>query len=505
MLRSLGSDLFAEGKLMNEMLQFRYLAQRFRPRKKDDEQLLLFVAPASEIRNWAGVPRKAFDFQHGFQRTLDPNRVTQVVDFFREDPKNISPTSIVVGLSSSVQIKKISAGVPSSDLMEWVEISISMPNLELASIEELTVLALNALRHRIPKAEISQIEADVASAIAEATRLQDENIVESDDAVLEQDMSLAASERSYLADFYAQLLGYQQKLVPYPANEEELRETLYSQLKPAVLVDGQHRVFGAATIEGGMLFSVCAMTATSWPENVYQFVVINQKAKPIKPAFLSAIIATSLTSDEIASVYHRLSASKVDVERAELMELLNTDKKSPFKGMIDFEVAGSPGFLQFPGMTRLLSDFKNIPNSRSNLLPDGEWNGKTGPWLDHFFAFWRGVREYFEPMDARLWREPSQDNPNNLMKIVTLQEVQGLMLDTWADSRLVALTTPEQTESSAKNFWKDFPATFFTDEWRQKGLQTSVGRKILRDAITETRRNTGKKNWGHRRLGLFSD
>jgi hypothetical protein len=113
----------------------------------------------------------------------------------------------------------------------------------------------------------------------------------------------------------------------------------------------------------------------TWSESVYQFVVINQKAKPIKPAFLSSIIATSLSAEEIASVYDRLRTSRIDVERAEVMERINTDPSSPFKNMIDFEVEGSPGFLQFPGMARLAREFQNIPRSHSILLPDGSWDG----------------------------------------------------------------------------------------------------------------------------------
>jgi hypothetical protein len=81
--------------------------------------------------------------------------------------------------------------------------------------------------------------------------------------------------------------------------------------------------------------------------------------------------------------------------------------------------------------------------------------------------------------------------------------MQAFTLDTWADSRMLKLTSPQATENFATEFWKDFPPTFFTDEWRQKGLQTSVGRKLLRDAITETRRSIGRKNWSHRLLGLF--
>ena len=186
------------------------------------------------------------------------------------------------------------------------------------------------------------------------------------------------------------------------------------------------------------------------------------------------------------------------------MNRVDTDASSPFQGMIDFEVQGSTGFLQFPGMNKLVRNFKNIPTSHASLLKGGSWDSVKGTWIEHFFALWRGVKQYFADADARLWARPSNDNPNHLLMIVTLQELQGLMLDNWADSRVIKLSEVQATETAAHNFWDGFPSQFFTDEWRLKGLQTSVGRRILRDAVIETRRNLGRKNWGHRRLGLFS-
>jgi hypothetical protein len=486
-------------------LQYEYVAHRFQPRGGSDQSLLLFVAPATEIRTWAGVPRKAFDYQHGFQRTLNPGRVNEVVQFFREDPKNISPTSIVVGFTGAVTTEPLSGEASGS--IETVRIRVTVPDFAQTALDELADQALAELRRRLPEHVVMEIDDNAEEAFAEAIKLQNEEAVdeafgiESESAV-EIEIESEAEERSYLADFYAQLLGYRRKLLEWP-EEGELREILYSLLKPAIIVDGQHRVFGGAAAEENMLFAICAIPQSSWAENVYQFVVINQKAKPIKPAFLSSIIATSLSTDEIASVYNRLRSSKIDVDRAEVMNRINTETRSPFKDMIDFEVEGSPGFLQFPGMARLARDFQNLPRSHAILLSDGTWNSVDEDWIAHFFAFWTGVRDYFDKADPRLWSKPSADNPNNLLKIVTLQELQGLMFDNWADSRMIRLKVVAETAEKAKMFWADFPATFFTDEWRQKGLQTSVGRRIIRDAITETRRNMGRPHWGHRRLGLF--
>src|SRR5207244_2303376 len=102
---------------------------------------------------------------------------------------------------------------------------------------------------------------------------------------------------------------------------------------------------------------------------------------------------------------------------------------------------------------------------------------------------WSGVKDYFSNADQRLWQEPTEDNPNNLLRIVTLQEMQAFMLDTWADSRTFTFSSTKKTQKAASDFWKGFPTTFFTDEWKKKGLQTSVGRRILRSALADTRRH----------------
>lgn len=482
--------------------RYEYIAQLFEPRAGAG-QVLLFVAPAADIRGWAGVPRKAFDYQHGFQRTLQPNRIREVAEFFREDPKNISPTSVVVGFTGKVEIEPLD-GID-NPYSTAVKVRVTLEDLESLPIDELADRVLAHLRERLAQETVELIEGDLEAAVAQAVRLEEEDTIDETFGFESEDTGTTeVSGQSYLGDFYARLLGYRRGQAAWPASHE-LREVLYSFLKPGIIVDGQHRIFGAAVADEKLLLSVCAVPDASWAESVYQFVVINQKAKPIKPAFLSSIIATSLNTDEIASVYSRLETSKIDVGRAEIMERINTDAESPFKDMIDFQVSGSPGFLQFPGMSALARDFEAVPRTFPVLLRDGSWSTANGSWLDHFFAFWRGVRGYFEGRDARLWQRPSESNPNNLLKIVTLQEIQKLVLATWADSRDKKLDEPQRTHEWSVLYWEDFPSEFFTDEWRKKGLQTSVGRSLLREAIMETRRNIGRKNWGHRRLGLFRD
>src|SRR5262249_18509752 len=139
------------------------------------------------------------------------------------------------------------------DDTEVVRVVVTVPDFSQLTIQELTTLSLIELRKRLPEAVVAEIEDNNDEAFAEAIKLQEAEAVDAAfgiDAETSTEVGVEpeAVERSYLADFYAQLLGYQRKVVEWP-EEGPLREVLYSILKPAIIVDGQHRVFGGATAD----------------------------------------------------------------------------------------------------------------------------------------------------------------------------------------------------------------------------------------------------------------
>jgi hypothetical protein len=477
--------------------------------QRENGELITFVAPVGDIKSWAGVPRKHFNYQHGFQRSLAEKRVGELRDFYALDAQNITPTSVVVAVrKGACDVRALSQKDENGNELlptGLCEISFELKDLSQETTGQLIDDAIELVRYRLGDAASIQIESDLTAAVQvaiEAEAQDDASGTAEDTQVVDGDLADAPS--SHLLHFYTELLALKEGKVQLE-DEEKLREVLYSLLKPAIIVDGQHRVYGAAAYTESMKFAVNAIPDADWLEQVFQFVVINQKAKPIEPAFLHSIIATSLTDDEIGKLYKRLRKSGVDVEKAQFMNRINTDHDSPFKGMIDFEVEGSPGYLKFPGMSTLARDFRNVQKSYPGLVAENVKWTEDIHWTSHFYAFWRGVRDYFIAQDSRLWKEPSESNPNNLLKIVTLQEIQRMVLESWADARTFKLVAPDDTYQHSRSFWEGFPSQFFTDEWKKKGLQTAVGRKYLAEAIQQTRRNLDRKNWGHRRLGLFQD
>lgn len=484
------------------MTKYSYVGLEFSQR--ENESLVTFVAPVGEIKAWAGVPRKHFNYQHGFQRSLADKRVNELKTFYALDSQNVTPTSVVVAIrKGACKVTPIQVNGLQEENGRLCSIEFNVEEISGKSTHELIVDAIEVVKIRLKQLETKQVDDDINSAVEvaieaeteESANLQDETAGSHD---------LSDPPTSHLLHFYSELIGMREGKLQIQ-DDDKLREVLYSLLKPAIIVDGQHRVYGAASFTEKMKFSVNAIPDADWLEQVFQFVVINQKAKPIEPAFLHSIIATSLTDDEIGTLYDRLRKSGVDVDKAQFMNRINTDGDSPFKGMIDFEVEGSPGFLKFPGMSTLAKAFRNLKKDYPGLVPDGiDWSSEAH-WIPHFYAFWKGVKEYFVEKDERLWLEPTENNPNNLLKIVTLQEIQRIVIESWADARLFKLVDPQGTYVASKNFWEGFPSQFFSDEWKKKGLQTAVGRKYLSDAIQQTRRNIDRKSWGHRRLGLFQD
>ena len=192
-------------------LRFEYAAQQFRQRDGSPE-ILLFVAPAAEIRKWAGVPRKTFDYQHGFQRTLNPSRVSEVADFFREDPNNISPTAIVIGFTDDASLKQ----TKSADEPSLTRIQIRLPDLEEETVDALIKRGIAALECRLSPNLIEQVKANVDAAVASAMQIQEEDRIDDEFGIVEETPSanLIAEEpsRSYLADFYAELMGFDRGL-----------------------------------------------------------------------------------------------------------------------------------------------------------------------------------------------------------------------------------------------------------------------------------------------------
>lgn len=488
------------------MQRFRYLGQRYRQRPKSMESVV-FLCSAEDIVRWAGIPQKSARYMAGFQRAEIKGHAEEIEHFF-EDEANASPTSIVVAFKPDrVRIKPLPyqahedvKGLTPVPELVLVEVDYS-DDLESATTDELAARVSALIRRDVGASINTDTPLDVLDEELDNNTNNGTRDIDDEDTELE-------IESSHLADFLELLESPEALQKAKDEDEPRLRELLLDLLKPATIVDGQHRARGASRVEENIPFSVVGLLDANWPEQVFQFVVINQKARPIVAEFLSAIISSSLTSQQIADLQVRLKQAKVPLDNTRIMDLVHGSDKSPFRGMINFQIKGGTGRMKYSGMLSLARRFRMLRTHESEIkfkdffrevfAPGCEgdayrdkreaWN--NGVWFDYFAAFWTEVRASFATDDyPYLWEAGSG---TNLLKIVTLQELQNLFL-AWLSSRAEPLQAPADLRKAAKHYLRHLKVKFFDKDWKLPSLQSSTGRKYLRQAINHAVQSSNYK------------
>jgi hypothetical protein len=469
----------------------KYFAIQFRQRPKGPLSLL-FTAPAEEISQWAGVPRKSAAFMKGFQRAIIDSHVDDIANYFSEVEENISPTAVVVAFKpGKLRITHSPQEFPGNQSEgQLVTIEVETPEFDKLSTKELASMAARTLRGHLGS-NIPSIAGD-----QEQQSASQEEAAEEDSEEEEIPESLLNIEESHLQDFLEQLENPDWIQQATNEDEENFRSMLSDLLKPATIVDGQHRTRGAARCEQLIPFAVVALIDAPWKEEVFQFVVINQRARPIQAEFLSAIVSSSLSPEDILDLKARLEQAGVDLLSTQIIDLVHGNKESPFAGMIDFKISGGEGKLKFNGMLNLAKRFRKLrthdPRRKfpaffklaffectpGDNLVDKRTKWQEINWFTFFSIFWGTVKEHFEAKGfINLW-EPG----SNLLKIVTLQELQNLFLD-WLFARLEPISSDSDFKELAQKYLANLEGSFFTDVWKLTSLQSDSGRKYLRQAL----------------------
>jgi hypothetical protein len=85
-----------------------------------------------------------------------------------------------------------------------------------------------------------------------------------------------------------------------PDSYEAMTDFLLAVSRPGLILDGQHRVFGAKDVNAfDVQLPVVVMPGLAMAEQVFHFYVLNNKVRPPKPVELRRTISTALTLGEI--------------------------------------------------------------------------------------------------------------------------------------------------------------------------------------------------------------
>lgn len=480
--------------------------------------LISFVAPAEELLIWAGIPRRADEKEIGFQRAEDPKRVDRAKNFFQMAGNNQSPTSLVVGIHPQSDernrfVDLVFCDENNDSYIRNCKLVVNLPEAE--SIERVVERIKSQVNYRLDNEEGEvDSESDINESNDNEENNDDEPNEDSEDDLKSSDREIEIG-RSILGKFMEKL----ENPVWCENNQNDLREIA----KPATIIDGQHRVLGAAKCERNIPFSICAIYDCEWPEQVYQFTVVNYTAKGIPDQFITANAAMSLTRDELDTLEQRLSQAGVKVVEYELMRIINFDDRSPFYDLVNLTEKSDNTKIGYKTMIKIARSWYAGKNNAvkkiiKNIYPDitgkqealkklERW--KDGDWGIFFITFWNAVKnKYKSDLDYR--GKNLFEVGSNLTIAIVLFELQErflINLNSQSDSFFAPKSEAtafedlrQAVETRVNELLEYIPPRFFAIKWETKSLNTGAGRDVLQSALRELVESSGSFKYGNCRL-----
>jgi hypothetical protein len=531
------------------MTTYRYRGRAYRQALDASAPWLLsFVANADDLKFWAGVPRRTDQNQAGFQRLESQPRIDQAKEYFQQ-PLNQSPTSLILGLHGrlSDEISAVLEFLPDDD----EDSGGSQPCELVVTYKEPSVLAArDIVRTQLMTRLADSPQVEVQGEGPNATSSQQADPATEVDAVTgneEVDLELGINDGSEDEDSDDGDFGADDDPDALP-DELELGDSVVGQLlaqldddawlavgdnaaaildlaKPATIIDGQHRLLGADATERAIPFSVVALADCPWPEQVFQFTVVNYTAKGIPDQFITANAALSLTKPELDILKTRLVQANVKIKEYDLMRVVNFDSRSPFSGLINLTEKANRSLIGYKTMVQAANQWFDarhqffntlLPNLYSDITGKGhktkrreKW--REGDWGEFFLAFWQEVYQEFHNL-------PSEDKNHKLWDVghsqltvaVVLLELQSAFIDNLnaQDEDIFVVTGDEEAlaflvdkvRGRAAKFVKFFPPAFFQKKWGVTSLNTGSGRIDLQSCIREMVASKGKYSFWTDRL-----
>ena len=463
--------------------------------------LISFVATAEEVSSWAGIPRRSEKGLVGFQRPDDDSRVDRAQEYFK-DPVNQSPTALIVGIHrvSSDAERRVRLEFLADDITAQtracklvVSFSSDEPNLETA---------------------IESIKSQISLRLSETAKTDDleteEEEVEEEGGAADGDDEDGTGEDGEIELGRSLLLELSKKLDDMSWCEAN-KDDLFDLAKPCTVIDGQHRLKGAGRCERNIPFAVIAIYDCSWPEQVFQFTVVNYTAKGIPDQFITQNAALSLTGDELELLKARLTQAKVKVVEYELMKIVNFDAASPFYQQVSMASHGNEeDKIGYKTMVKIAKAWHNGKHSAirqiiANLYP--EITGKVTivkrerhlrwsqeDWGVFFIDFWQAIRDHYE-REASADFKPWHIGTSNLMLAATLLELQNVFLFNLTQQDEEFFVPDSDSKESpieqlrakirkrAEKVASLIPVEFFQRTWKMKSLNTGAGRAAIQTAL----------------------
>lgn len=545
-------------------MSFTYRAIRLR-QSTSERRIVLFNAKAPDIEQWAGVPQKKrfgeSSESTGFQREQNAVRVRNLEAFYSQ-PDNIiqnpllcalrdAPPSIVeFQADASQNDPNTETGTLTIDLTLFADMSLEDV---FRSVRESLQKRVQELASRVPsERKLAEIRARAKeSGIIPPAEIDGDLGIEGSGGEQQEEGASAESvifEESHIFEFWEEvavrhIVLEELRKSGAPFSGDALlgfdRAAMISYLKPVVLVDGQHRLAGALKaaereldepsaqqviereisagrssqdvssrllLERSRCLPVSLLMTTSPEEQVFQFIIVNQKATPIGKSLLGTIVSTSLANEELGRVAGRLRSAGIRLEESQAITMLSRLQESPFRNLVERGLTGdAKDLLQWSVFGGLIAIFRDLTGGtlfgqkndyadrwRKKYLDSSPiaaefqkhgygsafeyWRSLDGPWRPVFIQFWTKIRDTFGDTSDRdrfnYWGRPRDSNLFNKISLTILAaDFFQYLVDTKTE-----LKAADDVPGLVDDWLEDVNRGYFNKDWNLGGVKKdSVG------------------------------
>ncbi len=496
----------------------------------------------------------------GFQREESPRRIAEIKKFFG-DPKNVIQNPILCASRKSVGsgIKFVPYGEQAESSTIFGSIEITAPDLGRMSFSDVLSEVRSYIESRVPDLQGRKPPTDLVERLkkmaAEAGHLPfeddlsdevGEDFGSSDESSPEEgeqkqsDMTAALFEETHISDFWEEIAARHE--ISKSIDESKIgdaflgftKDALASYILPVIVVDGQHRLRGAIDHAKSMVsdpryrksieeaisngenaedvstrllrdlsrtLPISLLMSDDPAEQVFQFVVVNQKATPIGKALLGTIVSTTLSQKELDGVADRLKNAGIELEESRAISFLAKYPESPFYGKVQRGIdSDAKELLEWNVLGHLVSIFRTLSGGRlfgekndyaerwrrkhfldSAIVagakdngyddPFKYWSCTEGPWRLVFMEFWKAVRDKLaDTTDAEArnyWGSPRTSNLFNKISLTILA----------ADFFMFMCEAKRTLDSSAQvaelvsDWLEDVQPKYFARDWNLSGVK----------------------------------
>lgn len=533
--------------------EFNYKAVRIRQTNTGD-YLVLFAASAIEVEMWAGVPQKkkiGDQETTGFQREENKKRINDIKTFYKNE-KNIIQNPLLCALRhpGQVNIKFEAFESNTDDTIQHGWLKIYSESLENLSLLELLKRVKNDLETRVPELANKQIPDHIIRNLKQHSDFPTEYLEvinndaeEDENSKQEDDIGSSLTDESHIVEFWEEVASYYSVLEELNFNGDRFvaysKQTLIDFLRPVVVVDGQHRLRAAIASAKGLVrespykerleeaildcdmeaeeaqrkieaeaarqLPVSLLMNTDPAEHVFQFVVVNQKATPIKTALLGTIVSTSLSNQELERVSDRLELAGIKLEESRAVTFLARNTRSPFYNLVErgltsdtkdrlkWNVLGSivKIFWELKGGKLFHESVDYADKWRRSYLEKSEivsgwqdsescenefeyWHRLDGVWREVFIVFWTSVRKKLSDLkNDQAWHYWGNPKKSNIFNHTSLTILSADFFQYLCERKL-GIDNVKQIPTLVNEWLEDVNPDYFNRDWNLHGVKKDV-------------------------------